>query len=76
MAIKIKFEGSGYWTLRNVGSFDGNRTFFLLEALRKEGFTYRVATGEGPHGTFSGVKTEQLDEVRRRMAAANVEEVR
>jgi hypothetical protein len=75
VAIKIKFEGNSRWTLRNMGG-DANRSFYLLEALRKEGVTQRLSTGEGPHGTFGSVKTEQLDEVRRRMAEAGVEEVK
>lgn len=74
MGIRIKPEGQSNWTLRNEGTFDGNKTFYFLEALRKEGFTFRLSTGEGPYGTFSAIKTAQLDELRERMAAAGIAE--
>jgi hypothetical protein len=76
MGIRIKFEGQGNWTLRNEGQFDGNKTFYFLEALRKEGFSFRLSTGEGPMGTRSAVKTGQLEVLRQRMASASVSEVR
>lgn len=69
--VKIKFEGMGLWTLRNEGG-----AFDFLMGLGKAGITRRLSTGEGPSGTFPSVRTDQLDEVRRQMAQANVEEIR
>lgn len=67
--IRLKAEGNGYVTLRNVG---GNKAFYFLEALRKENVGVRLSTGEGPFGVFRAVKFDMLPSIRQRAEAAGL----